>query len=551
MSTSSKPSFFTSSRTPKGSLSARGHIDKLDAGLHSIKGAQEIVGLISSRHSVTKLVLGHNDLGDDGCVVLFKFLRSPAGRKYRIAEISLNSNGIGNRGLLAVASYLKDNTILKELFLQNNDFTADPETILEFTQSLNSSTVELLSLTLNRQLSDDFTSIFLPTLDSPHLTSLHLSALNLSPLSLPYITEYLSDTQRCRLRTLKCNGNVLGFRAVRSIINTISNHNWRILALELHSNHLADNHPHGQNGHGGAGGPTGGTTSDGTDDDDDDVDRVMDPNAWKLLDSEMYRVLNRNATSNKDTAQQALRLLKYARIVLLQPSKSEGGTGGQGPLQHPYRPRSSSAGMLSGTIFSITSTSSTAPAPAPPLPTATQPPPTPTTPIIPPGTFPFLSLPIEIQLYILSLQTPILTPTQRNRIYHYASSLATLPPLLPRLSTLHGNGGNGGHGHGKSPSLSNPFGYTSPYNYNNYSCVPNPTTNLDFLSSHAHSTAAGGMWKLTGGTSLLGGMSCHSGVGGGKCMGPSGSLVCYKEKERKRFLGLVGCDAFDPRLPGF
>ena len=72
-----------------------------------------------ARRSVTKLILGHNYLGDEGCEELFGFLSSEAGRKYKIGEISLNSNGIGNRGLLAISRYLRDNTTLKELFLQN------------------------------------------------------------------------------------------------------------------------------------------------------------------------------------------------------------------------------------------------------------------------------------------------------------------------------------------------------------------------------------------------------------------------------------------------
>jgi hypothetical protein len=74
--------------------------------------------MISSRNTVTKLVLGHNSLGNEGTNVLFRFLESPLGRKYPISEISLNSNGIRNEGLLAISRYLKDNRVLKELFLQ-------------------------------------------------------------------------------------------------------------------------------------------------------------------------------------------------------------------------------------------------------------------------------------------------------------------------------------------------------------------------------------------------------------------------------------------------
>ena len=84
-----------------------------------ILGAQNVIKQILARRTVTKLVLGHNDLGDAGCEELFGFLSSDTGRNYRISQISLNSNGIGNRGLLAISRYLRDNVTLKELFLQN------------------------------------------------------------------------------------------------------------------------------------------------------------------------------------------------------------------------------------------------------------------------------------------------------------------------------------------------------------------------------------------------------------------------------------------------
>ena len=75
--------------------------------------------MITSRATVTKLILGHNSLADDGCVVLFQFLTSNAGNRHPITEISLNANRIGDQGLLAIGEYLCNNTTLKELFLQN------------------------------------------------------------------------------------------------------------------------------------------------------------------------------------------------------------------------------------------------------------------------------------------------------------------------------------------------------------------------------------------------------------------------------------------------
>ncbi len=78
-----------------------------------------MIAAIQTRRSVTKLVLGHNDLRDDGCVILFRYLCSTRGRKHGISEISLNSNAIGDIGLSAIADYLEGNEHLTDLFLQN------------------------------------------------------------------------------------------------------------------------------------------------------------------------------------------------------------------------------------------------------------------------------------------------------------------------------------------------------------------------------------------------------------------------------------------------
>ncbi|KAF7367493.1 RNI-like protein [Mycena sanguinolenta] len=352
-------------------LSSRVYIDRMDAGLTSVQGAQEIISMISSRRIVTKLILGHNELSDDGCIVLFKFLGSAVGRKYQIAEISLNSNSIGNRGLLAISEYLRGNKCLKELFLQNNRFTAEAATFASFTTALNTSHLELLSLTTNRSLSDSFVEVFLPILDSPHLREVHLSAIGLTPKAAPYLIAYLSSPQ-CRLHTLKCNGNALGFRAVKSIIRTIERHNFSLSTVELYSNYSV--------------GPA---SSDNTSEEDDDEGTV---DAWKASDAHIRRVLLRNTHLKRETAKEALQLLRYARPLLL-----------------------SSAGHTASTRCSDCScvevpaavTSAVASEPKHTL-------------------FPFRSLPTELQLYIMSFLAPTLSPAQRIRIYDYASSPATL-----------------------------------------------------------------------------------------------------------------------------
>ncbi|TFY54920.1 hypothetical protein EVJ58_g8575 [Rhodofomes roseus] len=333
-------------------LSARSHIESLDAGLCSVEGAAEVISDIRARRNVTKLILGHNELGDAGCELLFGFLSTEKGRQYPISEISLNSNGIGDGGLRAIIEYLRENTSLKELFLQNNAFSADPDVATAFAEALNTSQLETLSLTTNTALADEFIARFLPVLDAPHLQEMQLSVLGLTHASAPSIVEYISSP-RCRLRALRANGNRLGLRGARTIVRAIHRHNFTLAKAR------------------------------------DDSEK------------ELARALQRNRHLREATEREALSLLKYARAVLLKPRS--------------VRAPSASRALVPCTRGGLFSSISLA---EPPL--------------LP---FRFTSLPIELQLYILSFLAPTLSSAQRIRIYTYASSQATLPPLLPSLSS--------------------------------------------------------------------------------------------------------------------
>ncbi|KAK0480588.1 RNI-like protein [Armillaria novae-zelandiae] len=287
-----------SSRTggpAKALLSARGFIDRMDDGLTAAEGAQDVISMITSRRTVTKLILGHNKLSDDGCIVLFRFLGSPAGRKYRITEISLNSNEIGDRGLLAIATYLNGNQHLTELFLQNNLFSGDPSVIETFTNSINSSRLGMLSLTTNTALSDNFVGAFFSILRSIYLKELHVSATGITRRSAPHIISYISSPERCHLRVFKCNGNALGHSAVKRIIGAIEKSNFVLSNVELYSNHMA-------------------TESDDDDTSSDDTD-------WKELESKVRLILSRNQHLRRVAEKEALGLLCYSRTLLL-PTKS-------------------------------------------------------------------------------------------------------------------------------------------------------------------------------------------------------------------------------------
>ncbi|KAF9066772.1 hypothetical protein BDP27DRAFT_1268260 [Rhodocollybia butyracea] len=424
-----------------GSLS---QIDCMDRGLRSLAGAKHIIELIRSRRTVTKLILGHNLLSDDGCVLLFTFLSSSAGRKYPIAEINLNRNNIGNRGLAAIATYLANNTTLHEIFLQDNVFTADPGTVAHFAYAINCSRLRLLSLTTNRLLSDDFVGLFFPALCSQHLQELHLSAIGLTRHAALYITDFITSADRCRLHTFKCNGNDLAFRGVRSIVRAIEKANYSLTVVEMYANNMLS-----------------GGDSENTDDDDDDEAQNVSPEAWKGVEKLLKQVLGRNTHLKKETGREAVQLLVYSRTVLLRPKQ-------------PFNYSTSTSSLTSGTGFA------------------------------------FRDLPMEIQLYILSFLSPILSTRQRVRIYTFASSSSTLPPLLPFLT-------NSG-----LPSRNAESAVFSM-------CVPDPSVSMG-------PTTAAPVWTFANG---------GGGCAPGKCMGTK-SLLCHRELQRMAWLEQVGCLFYDP-----
>ncbi|KAH6917912.1 hypothetical protein BKA70DRAFT_1135851 [Coprinopsis sp. MPI-PUGE-AT-0042] len=354
----------------KEPLSSRSEVHRLDAGLTGVAGAQDVIKLISSKRNVTKLLLGHNELGDDGCTVLFKFLGSQIGRRYSVTEISLNSNKIGNQGLLAVCQYMSGNRALKELFIQANSFTGDPHIISTFVKSLNASCVEVLAITTNHGLGDAFADTFFPALNCASLRELHMSSIGLTPRSVPLITGFIRSPERCRLSMLKCNGNSLGWKGLKSIARAIEQKNYSLTVLEFHANQLT-------------GSDLAEYETEEEDLDDLDSPELTQAEAMTASILTFNRLVIRNATMKREAEYQALQLLRYARTLLLHKSLD---------VQSETSPPTNES-----------------------------------------RNFRFTDLPIELQLEVLSRMALHLSPSQRSRILHYAADPTTLPPLLPRL----------------------------------------------------------------------------------------------------------------------
>ncbi|OSD05119.1 RNI-like protein [Trametes coccinea BRFM310] len=460
------------SSAPKVSLAARSHIESMDAGLASVSGAQEVIKDVLSRRSVTKLILGHNNLGDEGCEELFGFLSSEAGRKYKIGEISLNSNSIGNRGLLAISRYLRDNVALKELFLQNNAFVGDPSVAVVLALAINTSRLETISLSSNSMLGDAFIAHFFPILDAPYLREIQLNVCGLTHDAAPHLVHYLTSP-RCQLHVLKLNGNQLRVRGVGSIVRAIHRANYTLHRLELYATGLSSM-PDDSEGSSG--------------EEEDSQARIV---RWQDVENDLKRSLARNLTLKHAVETDALRLLRYSRVLLLRPKARDIPSAAK--AVSPCSESCSCTQLATNSIFSSIG----------------QPYSLSTTPPTSGSHFPFTRLPTELQLHILSFLAPILSNAQRLRIFTYASSPSTLPTLLPCLS-------NGG-------------------------CIPDPASPQFTMGG----PAAGGFGMSTGITLRKRGGGSVSACANGKCMGAGNSVLCRREAERSQWLASVRCTAFE------
>lgn len=85
----------------------------------TLTGAKQVIDLLDSHTFLQHLILGNNQLRDEGTAALFDYLSSSRGRRLNVIEISLNSCRIGNLGLRAICQYLDGNETLQMLFLQN------------------------------------------------------------------------------------------------------------------------------------------------------------------------------------------------------------------------------------------------------------------------------------------------------------------------------------------------------------------------------------------------------------------------------------------------
>ncbi|KAI6040952.1 hypothetical protein EDC04DRAFT_2990503 [Pisolithus marmoratus] len=271
-------------------------IRSISARLASRISAEAIIRAIRRRGIVHRLYLGSSCLGDSGCVRLFDFLNSPAGGPCResLTELFLTQNDIGPQGLLAVAQFMKNNMVLRELCLSGNPLTRDDDVIREFVASLNSSRLYTLQLLHSSSLSDPFVQAFLPRLTTPYLRQLDMSAINMTRAVVPIIVDYVTSP-RCRLERLQCNANTLSLLGARSIIEAIEKFNYTLGKVNVDDQHM--------------------------DEDGGDAEEraIAWQESWRILSSATHR----NSVSKMVVKTQAIDLLRYCRALYLRSGQRE------------------------------------------------------------------------------------------------------------------------------------------------------------------------------------------------------------------------------------
>lgn len=355
-------------------------LKSVSARLASTIAVRNIISAIQRREIVHRLDIGNSSMGDEGCIQLFHFLDSPAGRRCKnsLTELYLTRNGIGAKGLLAVSKFIKDNDVLRELCLSGNPLSTDADVITQFTTALNSSKICTLQLIHNGTLSDTFIRAFLPSLNARYLHQLGLSATNITRIVVPTIIEYVTSS-RCRLDRLQCNANSLTLPGAREIIDAIERENYSLFKVNLDDLHIDEY-------------------------DGDSEERTL---AWQ----EGWRILNnaaqRNLTKKIWVKKQAVALLLYSRALFLRSGMRD---------LHGGAPDFASVSALSRLSASVESNIISAPSM-------------------------FFQLPEEIQQEIIALLAPDLSHQQRIRVVAFAADFRTLPqldePHLEPANTAH------------------------------------------------------------------------------------------------------------------
>jgi len=309
-----------------------------------------LLGALHSNPFATQLTVSHNQLGDDGTEYLahgILQLRKSGRSIAPLKELNLSSNGITDKGLVALVKYLllpsesPDSQIptLTELILSNNGIALADATphVLSTALSHPLSSLRVLSLNTNQRISESSANLaaFLRHLESDTLHVFQLNACGLGPEDARSIAEWLSEPGKGgKVAHLELNANAfgtdsLGTNRIAKVV--YAGLNTSLIRLELAANErsvvmfdedgielpptqqqqlsaVGNTPAEGQQG-------SRASTANGT---QRQVDKVIlgDDLPWKDVNEYLRKALLRNHVLQASTKHTALQLLPVARVLL-------------------------------------------------------------------------------------------------------------------------------------------------------------------------------------------------------------------------------------------
>ncbi|GAA5981629.1 hypothetical protein JCM10908_004545 [Rhodotorula pacifica] len=234
-------------------------LDFHDHGLRSPEGAVTVLRAVERSPAVTALTLSHNPLGDGGLRELLVGMKRLRARDIgsHLEELNLSGCGLTDVSLHLLALHVLRPSphppSLRSLSLNNNEISLGANATLsslpEFfaaTLSAPESSLRSLTVTSNLQITSKAFIAFLNHLDlssgPSQLAELRLSVTRLSPECADPLVKWLENpTGGARLQVLALNSCGLGLAGVRHIQRAVVSGRVRnLLHLELMANDQAD-----------------------------------------------------------------------------------------------------------------------------------------------------------------------------------------------------------------------------------------------------------------------------------------------------------------------
>ncbi|GAA5915647.1 uncharacterized protein JCM6883_000704 [Sporobolomyces salmoneus] len=370
-------------------------LDFFDANLRGPQGATSVLGELQRSPAASSISLSQNELGDDGVrelLVGMKRLRAKDIGSH-LQEINLSGCGLSDVALYLVTLHLLQPSphppSITHLYLTGNNLSLSLSSLPEFlgkTLSSPSSSVQCFSLTNNPSIGTAGLTALLPHLklaEGPsQLSQLHLSVCGLTPDAAEPLARWLEDPNGGgRLQVLAVNGCTLSQAGVRRIARAVtSGKASSLIHFEYHANDEGESEEWRE-------------VIDALEAEETEEDRT----GWK---EKLEAAKERNKQVYKETRLTALSLVSAARVLF-------GGNACEAQIDVSEILEEVDSSRPGSTVTGSRSFSS-------------------------PQPFPFLRLPIELQVHVLRC-LPLLRP---SRLAHLYPSLDSACPIEVDPSTL-------------------------------------------------------------------------------------------------------------------